>query len=108
MAADSPALDERTVVEADGSTTAESDGMMADATSPDDPNVGGFCGGSIANVGPWARTGECVFVIPVGQTYVIQPTLQDGTPLADKITITASPGRIKLGQSGSATAAPSP
>jgi len=75
-------------------------GMLADVNSPDDPTVGGNCGGSIANEGQWAQTGECIFVIPVGQTYVIHPTLQDGTPLDQTITITAQPGRIKTSQTG--------
>src|SRR3954467_10843307 len=57
------------------------DGMLSDVTSDDDPKVGGDCGGSIANEGTRAQTGECIFVIPVGQTYVIHPTLQDATPL---------------------------
>jgi hypothetical protein len=77
-------------------------GMAADATSKDDPTVGGFCGGSISNEGAWAQTSECIFVIPVGQTYVIHPTLQDGTPLEKTITITARPGGVDTSEAGAA------
>jgi hypothetical protein len=77
-------------------------GLQADATSSQDPSIGGSCGGSIADVGRWAQTGGCVFVIPVGQTYVIHPTLEDGTPLRETVTITAHPGRIDFSQTGSA------
>jgi hypothetical protein len=33
---------------------------------------------------------------------VIHPTLEDGTPLRETVTITAHPGRIDLSQTGSA------
>jgi hypothetical protein len=75
-------------------------GMLASVASKDDPKASLNCGGSVANVGGWAQTGQCVLVIPVGQTYVFQPTLQDGTPLEQTITITAQPGRIKVSEAG--------
>jgi hypothetical protein len=80
------------------------DGMLSDVTSDDDPKVGGDCGGSIANEGTRAQTGECIFVIPVGQTYVIHPTLQDATPLGKTMTITAQPGRIQTSETGGSAA----
>jgi hypothetical protein len=74
------------------------DGMLADVQS--DPHAGGTCGGSIARFGVWAQTGGCIFVIPVGENYVIQPTNMHGNPFGGTITITARPGRIDVGGAG--------
>lgn len=72
------------------------DNMFADVTAASDPQAGGTCGGSIANVGDLAHTGGCVFVIPVGDAWTIQPTRLDGSAFGKPITISASPGSIDI------------
>jgi hypothetical protein len=72
------------------------DNMLADVTAAGDPQAGGTCGGSIASVGDLATTGGCVFVIPVGETWTIQPTQTDGSAFGKPITISANPGSIDI------------
>ena len=72
------------------------DPMYADVQADGDPNAGGTCGGSVANVGAWASTGMCVFVIPVGETWVVQPTNGQDHAFGGTITITARPGKIDV------------
>jgi hypothetical protein len=46
--------------------------------------------------GAWANTGMCVFVIPVGETWVVQPTNGQEHAFGGTITITARPGKIDV------------
>ncbi len=72
------------------------DPIYADVQADGNPNAGGSCGGSVANVGPWADTGVCVFVIPVGETWIVQPTNRQEHAFGGAIRITARPGKIDV------------
>ncbi len=72
------------------------DPLYADVQADGNPNAGGSCGSSVANVGAWANTGECVFVIPVGETWVVQPMNKQDNAFGGTITITARPGKIDV------------
>lgn len=71
--------------------------MCADVHADGDPQAGAFCSSSVAGVAPWSSTGACIVVIPVGETWRIQPTLKDGSAFGRTITITAKPGSIVQG-----------
>ena len=75
--------------------------MCADVHAPGDPQAGPFCSSSVAGAAPWSSTGESIFVIPVGETWTIQPTQKDGSPFGSPITITARPGSIVTGDTPS-------
>jgi hypothetical protein len=72
------------------------DPLFADVQADGNPLAGGNCGSAVANVGAWANTGECIFVIPVGETWVVQPTNMQDNAFGGPITITARPGKIDV------------
>lgn len=79
-------------------------GMLADVQADGDPTAAGNCGGSISTAMPWSNTGQCVFVIPIGQRWTIQPTRMDGTAFGAPITISAKPGALDVSGIGTETA----
>jgi hypothetical protein len=82
-------------------------GMLADVQADGDPTAAGNCGGSISASAPWSDTGQCVFVIPVGEQWTIQPTQMDGTAFGRPITISAKPGTIDISGGGTESASAS-
>ena len=78
--------------------------MTCDVHDPSGSPSGALSGGTIAPVGRWSHTGQCVFTIPVGHTVTVRLTDPHGNPILGQLgvaTITANRGSLTIGSGGS-------
>jgi hypothetical protein len=79
--------------------------MTCDVHDPSGSVSDVFSGGTIAPVGRWSRTGQCLFTIPVGHTVTVRLRDPQGNPILgqrDHMTIRADPGSLTVGSPATA------